>query len=54
MNGFWWSSGEHATADLIREVHPDEVKLRQLAETDETARGVLNDWLIENGIEVTT
>jgi len=38
--------------DLVREITADEFELRKLAETDDTAKAVLADWLIEHGIEV--
>lgn len=36
--------------DLVREIAPDELALRQLAADDETARHVLDDWLIDRGL----
>ena len=52
-DGMYWSDLRVSELDLIREVTPDELHLRQLAETDDTAKHVLADWLYENGIEVT-
>lgn len=50
-DGAFWSDLESLSdLDLVREIAPDELALRQLAADDETARHVLDDWLIDRGL----